>query len=260
MKVVIIGSGNTATVLGGKILAAGHPVVQVISRQAAHAERLGTELHCGYATDLAAIDREADLYLAAVSDSALYTLGEQLSLPGRLIVHTAGAVPKAVLLSVSEHSGVLYPLQSIRKEIRPFPEIPLLIDANQPGDLPVIADFAGTISRQVQTADDATRLRLHVGAVIVNNFGNFLYTLTEEYCRKEGIDFSLLIPIIQETAARLAHSDPRNTQTGPAIRREGTTIEKHLQILNNHKDIKELYSLFTKQIEEFYHPSKMLPS
>lgn len=254
MKVLIIGSGNIATVLGEKILAAGHPVVQVISRQQEHAERLATELHCAWTTDLVAIDREADLYLAAVSDGALYTLGAGLSLPGRLVVHTAGAVSKDVLLPVSERSGVLYPLQSIRKEIRPFPEIPLLIDANQSGDLPAIAAFAETISRRVQTADDATRLKLHVGAVIVNNFGNFLYTLTEDYCRKEGIDFSLLIPIIQETAARLGHSAPRDTQTGPAVRRDESTIEKHLQILNKHGDIRELYSLFTKQIEAFYHP------
>src|SRR5258708_29487209 len=94
MKVVIIGSGNTATVLGTKILEAGHEVLQVVSRQEAHAARLAADLHCGYATDWSAIDRGGEFYLVALSDDALYGLGAALSLPGKLVAHTAGPGPQ----------------------------------------------------------------------------------------------------------------------------------------------------------------------
>jgi len=117
MNVVIIGSGNTATVLGSKLLQAGHKIVQVVSRQEPHAARLAEELHGAYTTDLSAIHREGAFYLVAVSDDALYGLAEALSLPGKLVAHTAGTVPKEVLRKVSGHSGVLYPLQSLRKEL-----------------------------------------------------------------------------------------------------------------------------------------------
>jgi len=40
-----------------------------------------------------------------------------------------------------------------------------------------IADFARTLSQQVREADDAERLKLHLSAVLVNNFTNYLYTL-----------------------------------------------------------------------------------
>jgi predicted short-subunit dehydrogenase-like oxidoreductase (DUF2520 family) len=250
-KVVIIGSGNVATVLGIRIAMAGHEIVQVFSRKRENAALLAGQLHCPYSTYWTQISQEAELYLVALSDGALLSIGESLSLPGKLVMHTAGAVSKDVLLPVSKNIGVLYPLQSLRKEIRPFPPIPLLVDANTPVDKARIADFAGTLSGQVQEADDITRLKLHLGAVLVNNFSNHLYTLTEDYCRQEKIDFTLLLPIIQETASRLAHFLPRDTQTGPAIRGDGATIEKHLQLLHNYKNIKELYELFTHQIQQY---------
>ncbi|HWK06711.1 MAG TPA: DUF2520 domain-containing protein [Puia sp.] len=252
MKVVILGSGNTATVLGTKILQAGHEILQVVSRQEVHAAGLASELHCGYATAWSAVDRTGELYLVALSDDAVYGLGAGLSLPGKLVVHTAGTVPKEALRTVSGHCGVLYPLQSLRKEIHPFPAIPFLVDALRGDDRVRIGDFARTISGQVREADDAERLKLHLGAVLVNNFSNYLYTLAADFCREEKTDFSLLLPLIQETAGRLSHFAPRDVQTGPAIRGDRSSIERHLNLLSNHNDLRELYSLFTKQIEAYY--------
>lgn len=252
MKVVIIGSGNTATVLGTKIMEAGHEILQVVSRREEHAARLATILRCAHGTGWDAVDRAGEFYLVALSDDALYALGEELSLPGKLVAHTAGTVSKAVLRKVSENSGVLYPLQSLRKEIHPFPEIPFLVDALNLRDLAPLSDFARTIGRQVMTADDTLRLKLHLAAVLVNNFTNFLYTLAADFCRQEQTDFSLLLPIIQETATRLAHYAPGTVQTGPAIRGDRSSIARHLSLLDNYKDIKDLYSVFTDKIGAYY--------
>jgi predicted short-subunit dehydrogenase-like oxidoreductase (DUF2520 family) len=251
MKVVIIGSGNVATVLGIQIMAAGHEILQVVSRQREHAALLAGQLHCPYSTYWTQINQAADIYLIALSDNVLKGLGEEFTLPGKLVVHTAGAVSKEVLLPVSTHCGVLYPLQSLRKEVKPVPEIPLLVDANIPVDLGKLVDFARTISPKVELADDATRLKLHLAAVLVNNFTNYLYTLAEDYCRQEKIDFTLLLPIIRETASRLSNFRPADVQTGPAIRGDGSTIEKHLHLLHNHKNISELYELFSAQIQQY---------
>ena len=252
MKVVIIGSGNVATVMGSKIVAAGHDLLQVVARSETAAALLATLCGCAYTTRWEAIDRDAEIYIISLSDRAMPGLDKVLSLPGRLVVHTAGAVPASVLLGVSARSGVLYPLQSLRKEIRPFPEFPLLIDANQPADLPVIRDFARTIARQVEQADDATRLKLHVAAIFANNFTNFLYTVAADFCQKEQLDFSLLLPLIRETAGRLEHAAPRDVQTGPAVRGDRETINRHLKILDKYSDMSELYRLFSDQIEAYW--------
>ena len=256
MDIIIIGSGNTATVMGGKIAAAGHRIRQVAGRREEPVRQLAAEWGSVAITRWDEMDRQADLYLVTLSDSALEGLGQVLSLPGRLVAHTAGAVPMGILQGVSERTGVLYPLQSLRKDVRPFPETPLLIDAARPEDVGLLEEVALTISRQVRRADDATRLKLHLSAVIVNNFGNFLYTLADDYCRKEGLDFSLLLPLIRETAGRLEQSGPQEVQTGPAIRGDRATIEKHLKLLDNYQGIKDLYNLFTIKIEEYYHDER----
>lgn len=256
MDIIIIGSGNTATVMGGKIAAAGHRIRQVVGRRKEPVAQLAAQWGSVAIIRWEEVDRHADLYLVALSDGALEGLEQVLSLPGRLVVHTAGAVPMGVLRGISERTGVLYPLQSLRKDVRPFPETPLLIDAARPEDMELLEEVARTISDQVQRADDATRLKLHLSAVMVNNFANFLYTLAENYCQNEGLDFSLLLPLIRETAGRLEQSSPREVQTGPAVRGDRATIERHLKLLNNYQIIKELYELFTIKIEQYYHDER----
>jgi predicted short-subunit dehydrogenase-like oxidoreductase (DUF2520 family) len=238
--------------MGSKIFAAGHTVVQVAARREEAAARLAAEWGCGYTTRWEDITREADIYILSLSDRALSGLGGVLSLPGRLVVHTAGAVAASVLLAVSERSGVLYPLQSLRMEIRPYPEFPLLIDACREEDLTVIGAFARTIARDVQRADDGMRLKLHVAATFCNNFTNYLYTLAADFCRQEQIDFTLLLPLIRETAERIARYPPQEVQTGPAVRGDHETMERHLGTLDKYNNMSVLYRLFSTQIEEYY--------
>jgi len=257
MKTVIIGSGNVATVLGETIAAAGHTVLQVIARNEVRAAALAGSLGCSHATRFPEIETGADLYIVALSDTALGSLGESLALPDKLVVHTAGAVPAAVLKNVTIRYGVLYPLQSLRAAIRPFPPFPLLVDTSRPEDLPVLAAFARTLSRQVLQADDTTRIKLHLAATLTNNFTNYLYTLAAAYCQQEKLDFTLLLPLIRETAARLDRYPPGAIQTGPAVRDDRPTIVRHLELLNNYEEIRDLYELFTNLIEEHYHHERI---
>ncbi len=257
MKTVIIGSGNVATVLGETIVAAGHPVLQVFARNEVRAAALAGLLGCPYASRSPEIATGADLYIVALSDTALERLGENLTLPGKLVVHTAGAVPAGILESVTTRYGALYPLQSLRAAIRPFPPFPLLVDAATPEDRRDLEAFAKTLSSRVQPADDTTRLKLHLAATLTNNFTNYLYTLAAAYCQQEKIDFTLLLPLIRETADRLDRYPPGAIQTGPALRGDGATIARHIELLNNYQEIKVLYELFTNLIEEHYHHERI---
>jgi predicted short-subunit dehydrogenase-like oxidoreductase (DUF2520 family) len=252
MKVVIIGSGNVATVMGSTIVEAGHALLQVAARNEAAAAALSAEWDCGYTTRWEEIEPAADLYIVSLSDRALTGLNAGLRLAGRLVVHTAGVAPLSALAAVSERHGVLYPLQTLRKEVRPFPDFPLLIDAARPQDLVVLEVFAKSLVSQVQRADDVLRLKLHVAAVFANNFTNYLYSLSKDFCRNEGIDFSLLLPLIRETARRVERYDPRAVQTGPAVRGDSRTMERHLEVLSNYRNMSDLYRIISEQISDYY--------
>jgi hypothetical protein len=72
----------------------------------------------------------------------------------------------------------------------------------------------------------------------------------EDYCTKEGLDFKLLIPLIQETALSVTKLSPSKAQTGPAVRNDSSTIEKHLQLLKKYPDLEQIYKLFTESISQ----------
>jgi predicted short-subunit dehydrogenase-like oxidoreductase (DUF2520 family) len=252
MQVVIIGSGNTATVLGKLIFANGFHISQVISRNITHAEILANELNCSFGDFSSSINETADIYLIAVSDKIIHEVVNYIPKNNKLILHTAGSVSIKVLENVTNQYGVLYPLQSLRKEIANTPDIPFLIDGNNQEVVDKIMQIAQKISSQVAIANDEIRLKLHLAAVFVNNFTNHLYTLASDYCKKEQLEFDLLKPLIFETANRLKSVHPNDVQTGPAIRNDASTIERHDQLLENYPDLKEMYTYFTKQISMFY--------
>jgi predicted short-subunit dehydrogenase-like oxidoreductase (DUF2520 family) len=189
-----------------------------------------------------------------VSDDAVENVAKQLSLKNKIVVHTSGAVSKNVLQNCTENFGILYPLQSLRKELNYIPDIPFLIDGNLPGTINAIETFAKSFSKKVYRAGDEERLKLHVAAVIVSNFTNHLYTLAKDYCEKEKTDFSLLVPLIKEVAARTENYEPKKMQTGPAIRNDGITIEKHLEILFAQPGLQKIYAQLTQSIQSYYLP------
>lgn len=248
MEIVIIGTGNTATVLGRKLRAAGHRIVQVFGRDTHAASQLAYELGTESTNYWNIVFRDADLYILAVSDIAVEEVLRELQLPDRTIVHTAASVSKNILKDASSHFGVFYPLQSLKKEAGHLPEIPIVIDASDESTLHTLELLAHSISEHVVEAGDEERMKLHLAAVFVNNFVNHLYALAEKYCKKEGLDFSLLLPLIAETASRLNDIPPSQSQTGPAIRNDRVTIEKHLELLKDYPELKRVYTLLTESI------------
>ncbi|MCW3073939.1 MAG: hypothetical protein JWP69_1008 [Flaviaesturariibacter sp.] len=249
MDIVIIGTGNTATVLGRKLKAAGHSIVQIFGRDAEAASSLAYKLGTESTNYWSVVSREADIYLLAVSDIAIEELRRELQLGDKTVVHTAASVSKNILKDTSSHFGVFYPLQSLKKSSANLPEIPVIIDASDPETLQLLEGLAGTISENVVQGDDEYRLKMHLAAVFCNNFTNHIYALMESYCGQHGIDFKLLIPLIQETAMRLNEMSPVEAQTGPAIRRDATTIAKHLELLQNDQRLKDVYELLTRSIQ-----------
>jgi len=250
MNIVIIGTGNAATVLGKKFKEAGHQIVQVFGRDPSAASKLAYQFDTESTNYWSVIRKNADFYLIAVADDAIAEVAKHVHVPGKLVAHTAASVAKDVLKTMSHHYGVFYPLQSLRKEMDDLPDIPVYIDANDEGTRKKLEQLARSISNgKVIVAGDKERLKLHVAAVIVSNFTNHLYKLADDFCKNEGLDFKQLIPLIEETAHRLKNVSPSDAQTGPAIRHDDPTIKQHLVILEKYPHLKKIYEMMTESIQ-----------
>lgn len=248
MRIVIIGTGNTASVLGRAFIGGGHTILQVVGRSEASAATLGAKVNAPFTVGGRDVNTEADLYLIAVPDQEIENVAEWLRVDKKLVAHAAASVDMQVLLPCSKNVGVLYPLQTLRKELDYVPEIPFLVEGNTKDNGALLFDIACTMSSKVNFANSGQRLMIHVAAIFVNNFTNHLYELAETFCTNEEMDFRLLLPLIEETVSRLEHHSPAEMQTGPAIRGDVSTIKKHVDLLKSYPVHQRIYEVFSESI------------
>jgi predicted short-subunit dehydrogenase-like oxidoreductase (DUF2520 family) len=248
MKISIVGSGNVATILARLAIQKGHTIQQIISRNVDARKALANEVNATYIFAKDQIDIKVDLVIVAIADNALPDGIADLQFGDVPVAHTAGAISMYELANNSTNFGVLYPLQTLRKEMASIPPIPFLIEANNEHALYIIETFARSLSNNVQLETEEKRLRMHAAAVIVNNFTNYLYGVAETFCKAENINFNLLKPLILETALRIEDNAPLDVQTGPAKRGDINTLSKHLSLLESHPKLKILYTRLTDGI------------
>lgn len=259
MKISIIGSGNVATHMGKALKAAGHQILQVWSREFDHAELLADQLFAEPINQLSLLYPDADAYLLAVSDDALFDLAIDLQLRERLVLHTSGSVGISVLRPISRKHGVLYAPQSfVRTVAMDYSQLPFCIEGSSPEVYHQIEELARSISPNCFPINSEQRLWIHLASVMVNNFGNALNAMAQDILNKKCIPFDILQPLIQITADKTLNviqqqtdSQPKSLwrlQTGPAVRHDEKTLDRHRSMLKDDNDALALYDLMTQLI------------
>jgi len=84
------------------------------------------------------------------------------------------------------------------------------------------------------------------------NFVNHMYCAGEVITTRAGMDFNVLIPLLRETMDKASDMGPEKSQTGPAVRNDKNTIEKHLELLSFSPDLQKIYRVITDSIIKKY--------
>ena len=255
MRISLIGAGRVATHLGRVLLKRGHEIVQVYSRDVNHAEALASGISADAVSEIAQLNTDIDLAIIAVSDQAISQVIEQLSnvLNDVLIVHTSGSTNLSVLTQYHSRSGVFYLLQtfSFERDVD-WANTPLFIEASSEQDSQLLNTLAGQISQRVYLYSSEQRLSLHLAAVFACNFSNYCYDMAKQVVDAKQVDFSLLYPLILETAKKATEHDPRQVQTGPAIRGDQNILNMHQHMLvdSGREDLQQCYQMMSEQISK----------
>ena len=246
IKVIIIGSGNVAQHL---ILAFAESkkidLVQAFSRQKEAVTHL---IDSSKITEDWNTLGQADLYIIAVSDDAIAEVSSQIPFTNKLVAHTSGSVSFSELNSKNRRA-VFYPLQTFTKD-KPvdFSQIPICIESENATDYQLLNTIGKTISDVVFAINSEQRKALHIAAVYVNNFVNYLYQIGNEICIENNVSFEILKPLILETANKIVTLSPEEAQTGPAKRDDKQTIESHLDFLKDENQ-RNIYKILTQSIQ-----------
>ena len=254
IKVIILGFGNVGKHLYQAFSRTSEiEIIQIYNRSPIN---LPEGFQTSFTKEISQL-KEADLYIIAVPDDSIKELSETLPIKNKLVVHTSGSV-SLNHLSDSNKKGVFYPLQTFSKNAEvDFKTIPICIEANNKEDLELLKQLGSFITDHVKEINSNERKQLHLSAVFVNNFVNYLYQVGSDLLLENSLSFDLLKPLIKETANKIENLNPADSQTGPAKRNDLKTIENHLHLLEG-SPYKELYHKLTKSIQEKYNHGKKL--
>ncbi len=250
-KIVIVGSGNLAFHLAEAFQLAGKEIVAVVARNETEGKTLAQKVSATYISN-AQNCPAADLIVLAVSDSAIPEVSKHFSHHQAIVVHISGATAMDAL--VNEQHGVFYPLQSFTKG-KPvnFRETPFLIEGNSPDVARQLTGLGQNISNQVYPASSLDRRYLHLAAVFASNFSNALYGVAEKLMNKNTtLPFSILHPLIQETALKIQQLAPKAAQTGPARRGDEQIMKAQLELLKDQAELQDIYQAISKLIQQNY--------
>lgn len=253
MQIVFIGAGRLATNLAPALQRAGHNILQVYSRTMDASKTLADRVGATAITNLQEVSTEADVYVFSVTDTVLPQLISQMpqTVRNSVFLHTAGSVPMTVFEGNSFHYGVFYPMQTFSKgrEVD-FETIPVFIEGNDSRSQQVVKELATSVSENVRELSSEGRRHLHLAAVFACNFANHCYELSAEILAKYGVPFEVMLPLVDETAAKVHELSPRDAQTGPAIRYDKNVLESQKALLTDNPLHTQIYDLMSRSIHQ----------
>lgn len=249
MNFSIIGSGNIATFIGTRCLEAGRTIDEVISTNEETAKALAEKLNAQYLSDFS--KSSATTFLLAIPDDAIRSLSPTDFFIGKKVIHTSGSIGLKELENLSGDVACIWPIYSIQKEKLPTRnDIPFILQSSNLSTRKKAVSFLKCLTNNVTEASDEQKNILHLSAVLVNNFTNHLFAQSEKLLTENELSFNeLMLPIIQDTVNKLNNSSPIELQTGPAIREDNSTMDKHKALIVKKEYLLKIYSILSKSIQ-----------
>jgi predicted short-subunit dehydrogenase-like oxidoreductase (DUF2520 family) len=252
-NICIIGSGNLAKQLFLIFKEKGHTISGLAARNVQvfqswpHVNEISVFL-------LPDLPKEADFYFICTSDDSIAILSKQIESSNSIVVHCAGSIAIQDLGKQHRNKAVFYPLQSFSDNQQTnFETIPLCLDASNESTKKKLLDLAQTISNQIFWFEDEQRKKIHLMAVILNNFINYLLIETEQIATKEKISLDLFKPLLELTLQKSFSLGAKKSQTGPAKRGDLQTIANHKRLLESiHPDFLPVYQLLSEKIKSIF--------
>jgi predicted short-subunit dehydrogenase-like oxidoreductase (DUF2520 family) len=247
------GAGRVAEALCKELFHNGFRIDMVVSETEVRGLTLADSCKAVWSQELS-FPNSTKVIIVAVPDHRVKNVLESIRCGQEtLVAHTAGSIGLDVFPDRIKKRGVFYPLQTFSKSRKiSFIDLPVLLESADDESSFILKTLVESIGGKVHFVDTEQRRMLHLSAVFVCNFTNHLLTLGKEVVSKADFPFEILVPLIKETISKALDSGPENSQTGPAVRHDQNTIEKHLELLSFSPELQRIYNEMTISIIKYY--------
>jgi predicted short-subunit dehydrogenase-like oxidoreductase (DUF2520 family) len=256
--IVILGSGNVASHFIKALSTCDIRIRQIYSRNSQTAANLCKVAKCEYVTKIDEIFPDADFYFFIMNDEANAHIAKQISINSSSIaVHTAGSQSMHIFGSLTNNFGVFYPFQTFTKGVETdFSKVPICIEASNPETYLILDRLAQKLGCKTFNIDEAKREVLHLSGVFASNFMNHCVNIAEDILLDNNIDTNIIKPLLEQSHYKIINHGAEASQTGPALRNDNHTIEKHLKLIEKNAQYSAIYRVLTDSIKTKFNKLK----
>lgn len=254
-RVAIVGAGNLASALAVALHVAGYGIEQVVSRGSAaslrRARRLAREVRAAAVTASQAHIR-AEIVWFCVPDATIADVAESLvnaaDWKSKVAVHSSGALTSDELAGLRERGAAVasvHPLMTFVKGSRP----PLVGVSFAVEGSPRAVRAARAIVLDLSGQSVAIRKRqkeaYHAWGMFASPLLTALLAAGERVAGAAGVGPKAarerMLPILRQTLANYARLGAAESFSGPIPRGDVATVGKHLKVLLEVPDVREVY-------------------
>jgi len=253
----LIGASRTGIALAWHLVKAGYKPAFVWSRSSDSIQKALNYIKFEKSSiHLSAIPGDCQWIVIAVRDDAISKIARRLagfmkSAKGIKVFHTSGAWGSVILKPLQEAglvTGSFHPLISIPDIATGIKIIPGTVYSCEGQIQEDLIRLAGELGgRGIPLRPDQKEL-IHVAAVFLNNYLMVLVQALKKMAGQRNIDaetFRVLLERLPQQALAKAWNQPiADSLSGPAVRGDRKTIQKHRQLLQQSPELSKLYNQF----------------
>ena len=163
-------------------------------------------------------------------------------------VHTSGSLPAEILLPLSpDGSGIaaMHPVQTFTSHNRDTAFDDCFVTLQ--GDPELCSRLEGMVRKigaRPLLMDEKSKMAVHLAAVIACNYLAPLFAASDDILQQNDVEVKareLFGPLVRQAVENLLTHPPEEVLTGPVVRGDPGTIERHLTMLGRTPQWKALY-------------------
>lgn len=252
----MIGAGAVGRSIALALFKGGASISGVFSRHTHSARALAKKVQAEEFGTLNSLTHLGSVVILCVPETEIRTIAriiakKQQSLKGKLFVHTSGSRTSSELLPVKTKGatvGSFHPMQTFpQKKAAVFNNIWIALE----GDRSAVnrsKQLAKILGANTFVISKEAKVQYHICGVFASNYLVTLMSVIEHISTNADIPkanvWRIFRPIIDQTIDNVVALSPKKALTGPIVRGDLETVQRHIRALSQ-KKLRHMLPLYT---------------
>jgi len=254
-RITIVGAGNLGTALAVSLRRAGYAIEWVIAHSQGSslkkARRLAKEVGAQASAELS-VAMSSEVVWVCVPDAEIarvaHSVADKIEWKGRVVLHSSGALTSDELNALRRRGAAVasvHPMMTFVRGSRPsLVGVPFAVEGDTAA-LRVARRIVSELGGHAYPIRKADKAAYHAWGTFASPLFTALLATTERVAEAAGVTRKAaqrrMIPILLQTLANYSAFDAAGAFSGPIVRGDIDTVQRHLRVLRKVPVAYEVY-------------------